>query len=113
MRTFPSACAFALLLTWSGASAQSDAQSKRLHSSLSKGVGTRAIGQYDQGLRERMNAWYEDCRRHWDAATHMSKRDYERTCHRMARERIKFLSEQEKTRSTQSSSMARGRCAFP
>jgi len=98
MRTFPSLCAIALLLTWTGASAQSDAQSKRPHSSPSKGVGTRAIGQYDHDLRERMNAWYKDCRSHWDASTHMSKKDYDRTCHRMARERIKFLSEQDKTR---------------
>ena len=29
MRAFASVCAFALLLTWNGASAQSDAQSKR------------------------------------------------------------------------------------
>jgi hypothetical protein len=92
MRTFASVCAFALLLTWSGASAQSDAQSKR----PSKGVGTRAIGQNDQDLRARVDAWYKDCRSSWEATTHMSKRDYDRTCQRMARERIKYLSEQEK-----------------
>ena len=93
MRTFASVCAFALLLAWSGASAQSDAQSKR----PSKGVGTRALGQNDQDLRARMDAWYKDCRSSWEATTHMSKKDYERTCQRMARERIKYLSEQEKT----------------
>lgn len=95
MRMFASVCAFALLLTWSVASAQTDAQSKR----PSKGVGTRAIGQHDQDLRARMDAWYKDCRSSWEATTHMSKRDYERTCQRMARERIKYLSEEEeKTR---------------
>jgi hypothetical protein len=92
MRTFASVCAVALLLTCSGASAQSDAQSKR----PSKGVGTRAIGQHDQDLRARVDAWYKDCRSSWEATTHMSKRDYDRTCQRMARERIKYLSEQEK-----------------
>ena len=46
-----------------------------------------------------MDAWYKDCRSSWEATTHMSKRDYERTCQRMARERIKYLSEEEeKTR---------------
>ena len=94
MRAFASVCAFALLLTWNGASAQSDAQSKR----PSKGVGTRAIGQNDQDLRARMDAWYKDCRSSWEATTHMSKKDYERTCQRMARERIKYLSDEEKTR---------------
>ena len=40
-----------------------------------------------------MHAWYEDCRKGWDAKTHMSRRDYDRTCRRMAHERSKYLNE--------------------
>jgi len=50
-------------------------------------------------MQARMKAWYEDCRKGWDAKTHMSKKDYDHTCRRMAQERIKFLKdEEEKTR---------------
>jgi hypothetical protein len=45
-------------------------------------------------MHTRMNAWYEDCRKGWDAKTHMSKKEYNRTCRRMAQERIKFLSDE-------------------
>jgi hypothetical protein len=91
MRTFASVCALALLLSWSGASAQSDARSKRPHSSPSKGVGTRALGHYEEYLQARITTWYEECRKGWNAKSHMSERDYERTCLQMARDRIKFL----------------------
>jgi|SoiMethySBSTD1v2_1073268.scaffolds.fasta_scaffold389217_2 hypothetical protein len=98
MRTLPSVCVLLLLLAWSGASAQSDAKPKPSSSSSSKGVGSRALGQYPQDMRARMRAWYDDCRKGWDHSTHMSKRDYERTCHRMARERIKFIDDEAKRR---------------
>jgi hypothetical protein len=91
MRTFSIVCTIALLLGWNGASAQSDAQSKPPDSPHSK-----TAEQYDQNLRKRMDSWYEDCRSSWDASTHMTKSEYENTCRRMARERVEFLSEQEK-----------------
>ena len=97
MRTLPIICALSLLLTWSGVNAQSDAYAKRPPSS-SKGVGSRALGQFPEDMRAQMGAWYEDCRKGWDAKTHMSKKDYERTCQRMAHERIKFLHDEEKSR---------------
>ena len=96
MRTFPSVCASALLLMWSGANAQSDAQSERLDSSPSKDVGTRAIGQHDMDLREQMEAWYKDCSSSWDAGTQMSKKEFDAACERSARERVEFLDEDEK-----------------
>jgi hypothetical protein len=49
-------------------------------------------------MRAHMQAWYEDCRKGWDTKTHMSKKDYERTCRRMAQERVKFLSADTKGR---------------
>ena len=87
--------AVSLLLGVTGASAQSDMAAKRQPSS-SKGVGTRALGANPKDAR--MHAWYEDCRKGWDAKTHMSKKDYDRTCRRMAQERIKFLKGEEMTR---------------
>ena len=86
--------AFSLLLTVTGANAQSDVTAKRQPSASSKGVGTRALGAYPKDMRTRMNAWYEDCRKGWDAKTHMSKKEYNRTCRRMAQERIKFLTDE-------------------
>ena len=94
MRTFPSVCASALLLMWSGANAQSDAQSERLDSSPSKDVGTRAIGQQDE--RERIEAWYKDCSSSWDAGTQMSKKEFDAACRRSAEERTEFLDEEKK-----------------
>src|SRR5215510_8366404 len=92
------AIAFSLLVPVTVADAQSDDPAKR-QSSSSKGVGTRALGQYPKDVKARMNTWYEDCRKGWDAKTHMSKKDYDHTCRRMAQERIKFLKdEEEKTR---------------
>lgn len=87
--------AFALLLAVTVANAQSDGPAKR-PSSSSKGVGTRALGQYPKDLKARMNTWYEDCRKGWDSKTHMSKKEYERTCRRMAQERVKYLNDEER-----------------
>ena len=98
MRSLPTACALLLLLSSGAANAQSNAQSKHPPSSSSKGVGTRAIGQYDEYLHARITTWYEDCRKSWNATSHMSKRDYERTCLQMARERVKFLDDEAKSR---------------
>ena len=96
MRMFPSLCASALLLMWSGANAQSDPQSEHLNSPPSKGVGTRAIGQHDKDLREQIDAWFKDCSSSWDAGTQMSKKEFDSACERSARERVEFLDEEEK-----------------
>jgi hypothetical protein len=90
--------ALSLLLGVSGARAQSDTATKHQPSSSTKGVGTRALGAYPKDTQARMTAWYKDCRKGWDAKTHMSKKDYDRTCRRMAEERIKFLKDDEKAR---------------
>jgi len=95
---FPSVSASALPFVWSGANAQSDTQFRRLQSSPSKGAGSRAIGQYEPYLHARITTWYEDCRKGWNAKSHMSERDYERACLQMARERIKFLDDEAKSR---------------
>src|SRR5690349_6550493 len=96
MQTSASVCAILLLLGCGAASAQSDTGSKRSAAPASKGVGTRALG-HDEALRTRMHTWYEDCRKGWDRSTHMTKKDYERTCRRMANERGKFLHDDAKS----------------
>jgi hypothetical protein len=96
MRSLPSVLALSLLLMWSGANAQSDAQAKHSPQSSSKAVGSRALGQAPKDIHAQMNAWYEDCRHGWDAKTHMSKKDYQRTCRRMAHERVKFINDEAK-----------------
>src|SRR5262245_40181154 len=50
-----------------------------------------------QDLKTRTDAWFKDCKQGWDPGTHMSRRDYERTCMRMAQDRVKFTRDQEKT----------------
>ncbi len=99
MRTSASVCAILLLVSWTAANAQSDTEPSRSAAPTSKAVGSRALGHHDEELRARRHTWYEDCRKGWDASTHMSKKDYERTCRRMANERAKFLHEEAKTRS--------------
>ena len=46
--------------------------------------------------RERGAARLAECLRDWDAATHMTKKEWERTCRRATQERVKFLTEQAK-----------------
>ena len=96
MRTVLSVCAFACLLNCSEASAQSDAQSKRPTSPPSNGVAGGAPSQYDEYLHARITTWFEDCRKLWNATSHMTEREHERTCLKMARERIKVLEDQAK-----------------
>ena len=97
MRTLPF-FALLLLLSCSGASGQSEMRSKQSSPSSSQSVGTRALGPGAKDMRAHMQAWYEDCRKGWDIKTHMSKKDYERTCRRMAQERVKFLNDDTKGR---------------
>ena len=94
MHSLPTACALLLLLS----SSPTYAQSKHPSSSSSKSVGTRALGQYDEYLHARITTWYDDCLKGWNATSHMSERDYERTCLQMARERVKYLDDEAKRR---------------
>ena len=96
MRILPTMCALVLTFACGTAIAQSGPKKK----DDAPGVASRALGadpsRDTQSLRARMNEWYEDCRKGWDVKTHMTKRDYERTCRRMAEERVKFLNEDAK-----------------
>lgn len=45
-------------------------------------------------------AWFQDCLKDWDSATHMSKNEYAKTCRRVAQNRIKALIEQMRSQDT-------------
>jgi hypothetical protein len=76
MHSLPTACPLVLL-----SSSAAYAQSKHPSTSSSKGVGTRALGQYDEYLHARITTL-----------------DYARTCLQMAREPVKFLDDEAKRR---------------
>lgn len=46
-----------------------------------------------QAIEERVSSWLKTCLQDWDIATHMSPREWEVTCQRVANERGKFLLE--------------------
>ena len=46
-----------------------------------------------QAIKERISSWLKTCLQDWDAATHMSRKEWEVTCQRVANERGKFLLE--------------------
>ncbi|HEX2337512.1 MAG TPA: hypothetical protein VHI72_13640 [Hyphomicrobiaceae bacterium] len=94
MRMLASVSALSLLLTCSGAQAQSTGQAESAASQSPKPAPERQEPAKDISVRT--EAWFKDCKQGWDAATHMTKRDYERTCLRMARERMKFMRDWEK-----------------
>jgi len=45
-------------------------------------------------MRELSATHFKQCMQDWDAATHMTKREWERTCRRVVDNRVKFLLEQ-------------------
>ena len=94
MRMFARISALSLVLACSGAEAQSAGQTESAASGLPKPAPERQEPAKDISVRT--EAWFKDCKQGWDAATHMTKRDYERTCLRMARERMKFMRDWEK-----------------
>jgi hypothetical protein len=47
-----------------------------------------------ESIRTCGEAWFKDCLKDWDKATHMSKSDYARTCRRVVDGRVKALTEQ-------------------
>jgi predicted component of type VI protein secretion system len=83
MRAFLSLFALIVALASHGANAQSAAPGERPKEQV-------------PDVRAQTDTWFKDCKQGWDAGTHMTRRDYERTCLRMAQERVKFMREWEK-----------------
>jgi hypothetical protein len=64
--------------------------------------GTMTVPKSDcrgsaEEIRSCGEAWFKDCVKDWDSATHMSKQDYARTCRRVVQNRIKFLIDQNRS----------------
>jgi hypothetical protein len=45
-------------------------------------------------IRRTIDTQFKQCVDDWDAATHMTKKEWERTCRRVVDARVKFLAEQ-------------------
>jgi hypothetical protein len=45
-------------------------------------------------VREKSDTYFKQCINDWDAATHMTKKEWQRTCRRITDERVKFMVEQ-------------------
>jgi hypothetical protein len=58
-----------------------------------------SLGVPDEILKRGDN-YLEQCMKDWDAATHMSKQDWRRTCQRVSQDRVKFLLDQAKKESS-------------
>ena len=94
MRPLPALCALAVLLAGTAVSSQTPLPNESAAASPAKPVAAPKAPIKDAA--ERTDQWFKDCKLGWDAGTHMSRRDYERTCLRMAQERVKFMRDWEK-----------------
>ncbi len=59
-------------------------------------AGTAVFGQNDSSSKSRrlFTEYFEKCMNDWDTGTHMTKKNWERTCRRLANQRAKFRLEQ-------------------
>jgi hypothetical protein len=55
-------------------------------------AGTAVLAHNDSSTMSRkvLAEYFEKCMNDWDATTHMTKKDWERTCRRLADQRVKF-----------------------
>jgi hypothetical protein len=80
---------------WAGiaqgaAYAQSDGQSSAASVAAARATLPNS-GEKPEQSRARGRAWFARCMQDWDAGTHMTKKDWERTCRRLSLDRTKFL----------------------
>jgi hypothetical protein len=88
--------AWPLILAWPwGAEAQSGPQPKTEMAPAT--VPKADCRGTPEAIRACGEAWFKDCLKDWDSATHMSKNDYARTCRRVVDSRVKALTEQGRT----------------
>ena len=93
VRTLIALC-FLLLAVYGTAYAQSSAQpadAAAPKAPTAALLSTPASKETPEQIKERGKAWFQQCMTDWDAATHMTKVEWERTCRRVATDRTKFL----------------------
>jgi hypothetical protein len=90
MRSVLWICGLSAMIASGPAYAQSDDQSSESQVAAARS----ALPSSEEAPRkseERRRAWLARCLQDWDAGTHMTKKDWERTCRRLALERTKFV----------------------
>lgn len=90
MRTFVSIFSLSFILVSGTLNAQVDGPKNRAMAPHS-GALPRAADQTPDEIRARGRHWFTQCMADWDVATHMTKKEWERTCRRVAIDRTKFL----------------------
>jgi hypothetical protein len=90
------ACSLSLALAASAALAQTGARTESAAPPSKAGAKPSSAKSPDQikAIHARGAEYLAQCMQDWEPATHMSKRDWERTCRRVVQERVKFLLEQ-------------------
>jgi hypothetical protein len=93
MRLLLGICALSFAIGHGVANGQSDSQSKSAGPSTkaTESAGLPNSEETPEQLKARGRAWFGRCMQDWDAGTHMSKKDWERTCRRLALDRTKFV----------------------
>ena len=66
---------------------------------LTSAIGTAhaQTGVVAKSEEELIKSNFDQCMKDWDASTHMTKRDWERVCRRVATDRTKFRMQQEQS----------------
>jgi hypothetical protein len=93
MRTLLGILSVSLILAPAALNAQAD-RTPEDKAMAAKPSLSPSTGETPEEIRLRGKAWFTQCMADWDAATHMSKKEWERTCRRVALERTKFLIDQ-------------------
>jgi hypothetical protein len=83
-------CGLSIIVGFGAAFAQSDDQSYAAAVAAAR-ASLPNSGEKPEQTQARGRAWFARCMRDWDAGTHMTKKDWERTCRRLALERTKFV----------------------
>jgi hypothetical protein len=100
MRALPFACSLSFVVLTGATFAQPDAQLKDAAAPLATPApataGKANRGKAFEEARARGIAWFEQCMQDWDAQTHMTKKEWQTTCRRVAEERARFLYDQTK-----------------
>jgi hypothetical protein len=87
------ACSLSLVVASQTARAQG-AAAPEARQPPPKAGGKTAASEASGDLVKRGSDYFAQCMNDWEPATHMTKTEWQRTCRRVAQERLKFLQDQ-------------------
>jgi hypothetical protein len=90
MRILLCICGLSAAFAQGAAYAQSDGQSSEASVAAARATLPNSSEKPEQ-QQARGRAWFARCMQDWDPGTHMTKKEWEGTCHRLAQERTKFV----------------------